>query len=219
VDGLGLSGGAGAAMERPHAPLRIGLTGGIGSGKSTVSAMLARRGARLVDTDAIARQLTAAGGAAIEAIRAHFGPQAIDAAGALDRAWMRERAFGEPVARAALEALLHPRIRDEAERRAAAPGAPPCIVFDVPLLVESGRWRDRVDRVLLVDCPPERQVERAMRRSQWTREAVERVIAQQASREARRAAADAVIDNTLDGLEALEARVESLWRLWVVAPA
>jgi dephospho-CoA kinase len=181
--------------------------------------MLARRGARLVDTDAIARELTAAGGAAIEAIRAHFGPQAIDAAGALDRAWMRERAFGEPVARAALEALLHPRIRDEAERRAAAPGAPPCIVFDVPLLVESGRWRDRVDRVLLVDCPPERQVERAMRRSQWTREAVERVIAQQASREARRAAADAVIDNTLDGLEALEARVESLWRLWVVAPA
>jgi dephospho-CoA kinase len=219
VDGLGLNGGAGAAMERPHAPLRIGLTGGIGSGKSTVAAMLARRGARLVDTDAIARELTAAGGAAIEAIRAHFGPQAIDAAGALDRAWMRERAFGEPVARAALEALLHPRIRDEAERRAAAPGTPPCIVFDVPLLVESGRWRDRVDRVLLVDCPPERQVERAMRRSQWTREAVERVIAQQASREARRAAADAVIDNTLDGLEALEARVESLWRLWVVAPA
>jgi dephospho-CoA kinase len=219
VDGLGLNGGAGAAMERPHAPLRIGLTGGIGSGKSTVAAMLARRGARLVDTDAIARELTAAGGAAIEAIRAHFGPQAIDAAGALDRAWMRERAFGEPVARATLEALLHPRIRDEAERRAAAPGTPPCIVFDVPLLVESGRWRDRVDRVLLVDCPPERQVERAMRRSQWTREAVERVIAQQASREARRAAADAVIDNTLDGLEALEARVESLWRLWVVAPA
>ena len=219
MDGLGLSGDAGAAMDRPYAPLRIGLTGGIGSGKSTVAAMLARRGARLVDTDAIARELTAAGGAAIEAIRAHFGPQAIDAAGALDRAWMRERAFGEPGARAALEALLHPRIRDEAERRAAAPGTPPCIVFDVPLLVESRRWRNRVDRVLLVDCPPERQVERAMRRSHWTREAVERVIAQQASREARRAAADAVIDNTLDGLGALEARVEALWRLWVVAPA
>ena len=92
----------------------------------------------------------------------------------------------------------------------------PCVVFDVPLLVETGRWRDRVDRVLLVDCPVTLQVERAMRRSQWSREAVERVVAQQASREARRAAADAVIDNGADGLERLEADVEALWRHWVL---
>ena len=217
--GLGLSGDAGSA-PRPAggAVLRLGLTGGIGSGKSTVAAMLAARGARLVDTDAIARELTAAGGAAVEAIRTRFGPAAVDPAGALDRAWMRAHAFGDPQARAALEALLHPLIGAEAERRAAAPGTPPCIVFDVPLLVETVRWRDRVDRVVLVDCPVERQIERAMRRSQWPREAVERVVAQQASREARRAAADAVIDNAADGLEALQAQVEALWRLWV-APA
>ena len=130
---------------------------------------------------------------------------------------MRERVFADPQARAALEALLHPLIGAEAERRAAAPGHPPCIVFDVPLLVETGRWRDRVDRILLVDCPVELQVERAMRRSQWSREAVERVVAQQASREARRAAADAVIDNGVDGLERLEADVEALWRHWILA--
>jgi len=204
-------------MDGPGVRLRIGLTGGIGSGKSTVGAMLQRRGARLVDTDAIARELTAPGGAAVEAVRTTFGDAAIDATGALDRAWMRERVFTDPRARTALEALLHPLIGAEAERRAAAPGDPLCIVFDVPLLVETGRWRDRVDRILLVDCPVGLQVERAMRRSQWSREAVERVITQQASRETRRAAADAVIDNGADGLERLEAAVEALWRHWIVA--
>ena len=205
-------------MDGPGVRLRIGLTGGIGSGKSTVAAMLQGRGARRVDTDAIARELSGPRGAAVEAVRAAFGAGAIDATGALDRAWMRERVFADPHARATLEALLHPLIGAEAERRAAAPGDPPCIVFDVPLLVETGRWRDRVDRVLLVDCPIALQVERAMCRSQWPRETVERVIAQQASREARRAAADAVIDNGVDGLERLEADVEALWRHWIVAP-
>ena len=201
-------------MDGPGVRLRIGLTGGIGSGKSTVAAMLQRRGARVVDTDAIARELTGPGGAAMDAVRVAFGAAAIDPAGALDRGWMRERVFADPQARGVLESLLHPLIGAEAERRAAAPGAPPCIVFDVPLLVETGRWRDRVDRVLLVDCPLELQVERAMRRSHWPRETVERVVAQQASREARRAAADAVIDNRVDGLERLESDVEALWRHW-----
>ena len=196
------------------AALRIGLTGGIGSGKSTAAARLQALGAHLVDTDAIARELTAPGGAALPALRERFGDACLAADGGLDRAWMRAHAFAEPGHRAALEAVLHPLIGAAADRRAdRAPGGA-TRVFDVPLLVESGRWRARVDRVLVIDCPAERQVERVVRRAGWTRDAVLRVIAQQASREARRAAADAVIDNRVDDPTALAAAVDALWRHW-----
>lgn len=196
---------------------RIGLTGGIGSGKSTVAALLQRCGAHCVDTDAIARALTAPGGAAIAALSTRFGAQSIDASGALNRAWMRERAFADGSLLEALEALLHPMIRAEADRQAGAVPENARVVFDVPLLVESGRWRARVDRVLVIDCPVQQQIERVVRRSQWSRDAVSSVIARQASREARRAAADAVIDNSGEDLAALESEVRALWRQWVTA--
>lgn len=195
----------------------IGLTGGIGSGKSTAAQLLQALGAHLVDTDAIARALTVPGGEAIDALRQAFGPRAIAADGSLDRTWMRARAFSDPAARAALEAVLHPLIGARAE--AAAMAAPPnaCTVFDVPLLIESGRWRDRVERVLVIDCPVDVQIERVLRRPGWTREAVESVIAQQATREQRRAAADAVIDNSEDRLAPLKAALDALWARWVTA--
>ncbi|TMH02710.1 MAG: dephospho-CoA kinase [Betaproteobacteria bacterium] len=183
--------------------MRIGLTGGIGSGKSTVAALLVRQGAVLIDTDAIARALTGPGGAAMPALRARFGDAIVDAQGALDRERMRALAFADPAAKRTLEAVLHPVIGVEAERQAVqAAGAP--VVFDVPLLVESGHWRAKVDRVLLVDC------------SEGSREAVQRVIASQASRSARRAAADAVIDNDALTLSELAAQVDTLWRAWRV---
>ena len=199
-------------MTQP-APLRIGLTGGIGSGKSTVATALAALGASIVDTDAIARSLTQPGGAAIAAIAAQFGAEFVDASGALDRSRMRELAFADPAARQRLEAILHPLIRAETARQAeAAQGT--AIVFDVPLLIESGRWREQVERVLVVDCREATQVERVMARSGWTREAVQAVLAQQASRRSRRAGADAVIYN--DGLshEELRAEVRALWEGW-----
>lgn len=202
-------------MVTVRTALRIGLTGGIGSGKSTVAALLERHGALLVDTDAIARSLTAPGGGALAALRTHFGPDCIDAQGGLDRAWMRVRAFADPAVRVQLEAILHPLIRSETEGLAARTNTHPCVVFDVPLLVESGHWRDRVDRVLVVDCPAEIQIERVVRRSHWTHDEVKRVIAQQATREARRAAADAVIDNRRDTLDALQIAVDALWTYWI----
>ena len=193
---------------------RMGLTGGIGSGKSAVAAMLADLGACLVDTDAIARQITAPGGAAIPALRAQFGAAIIDAQGGLDRERMRALAFAQHETRRLLEGLLHPLIGQEAERQAAAaaPGQP--VVFDIPLLVESGRWRARVDRVLVIDCETETQIARVMQRSGWERAAVERVIAQQATREQRRAAADAVIYNEGLDMQRLRQAVNELWRCW-----
>ena len=191
--------------------LRVGLTGGIGSGKSTVATRLVELGAELIDTDAIARSLTLAGGAAIEPIREAFGADFIDAGGALDRARMREAAFADVEARRRLEGILHPRIGLEVERRVAASAAP-LTVLDIPLLVESGRWRRRVDRVWVVDCAEQVQLERVMARSGWTESAVRAVIAQQASRPARRAAADAVIHNDGIGLDQLLGEVDSLWR-------
>lgn len=195
------------------APLRIGLTGGIGSGKSTVAQLLGPLGCTIVDTDAIARALTQAGGFAIPAIAAEFGPESIDKTGALDRARMRELVFADPSARRRLEGILHPLIRDETSRQAAAvdTGA---VVFDVPLLVESGRWRERVDKVLVVDCDEATQVARVMARSGWTADAVRAVVAQQADRGLRRRAADAVIFN--DGMTPgeLALAVQSLWSRW-----
>jgi dephospho-CoA kinase len=195
-------------------PLRIGLTGGIGSGKTTVAAMLVRVGATLIDTDAIAHALTASGGAAMPALRAAFGNDVADAQGALDRVRMRSLVFTDPAAKARLEAILHPAIAQEAERQASQAGGP-AVVFDVPLLVESGLWRARVDRVLVIDCSEATQIERTLLRPGWTREMIERVIAQQASRQARREAADAVVYN--DGITeaALLAQVHTLWSVWL----
>ena len=194
--------------------LRIGLTGGIGSGKSTVAAMLARCGAQIIDVDAIARQLSMPQGLAIEPIRLAFGSEFIDATGALDRARMRELAFSDPLAKRRLEAILHPLIGNETERVVIA-STSISIVFDVPLLVESGRWRAQVHKVLVVDCCERTQIDRVMARSGWAEPAVQAVLDQQASRSVRRACADAVIFN--DGLsrQALEHQVQSVWHRWM----
>jgi len=194
--------------------LRIGLTGGIGSGKSTVASLLVAQGAVLVDTDAIARQITLAGGAALVPIAAHFGPSMIGPDGALNRERMREHVFADADAKRQLEAILHPLIGIECERQAALATEAPAIVFDVPLLVESRRWRERVDRVLVVDATEASQVQRVVARSGWTPEAVGLVIAQQAQRPARRAAADAVICNDRLTLAELAEEVHDLWRRW-----
>jgi dephospho-CoA kinase len=193
---------------------RIGLTGGIGSGKSTVAAELVACGAWLVDTDAIARALTAPGGAALPAIAQAFGAAMIGADGALDRDRMRALAFADAQARSRLEAVLHPLIGAEADAQAArAEGR--VVVFDVPLLTERPHWRTRVDRVLVVDCPEALQVQRVIARSGWTADAVRRVIDQQATRAQRRAIADAVIHNG-EGttLDALRSAVRTLWAAW-----
>jgi dephospho-CoA kinase len=197
--------------------LRIGLTGGIGSGKSTVAGILAGLGAGLVDTDAIARALAQPGGAAMPAIEAAFGAAVVAPDGGLDRASMREIVFTNADAKRRLEAILHPMIGAECERQAAdaATANAPAIVFDVPLLVESGRWRSRVDRVLVVDATEATQLRRVVERSGWTPEAVGAVIAQQATRARRRAAADAVVFNDNLTLEGLAAEVRALWRRWV----
>ncbi|MEF7614838.1 dephospho-CoA kinase [Aquincola sp. MAHUQ-54] len=197
--------------------LKIGLTGGIGSGKSTVAARLVARGAVLVDTDAISRALTAVGGAALPALAAAFGAAAIGADGALDRDHMRQLVFADPAARHRLEGILHPMIGAETLRQAAAAGEH-TVVFDVPLLAESGHWRGRVDKVLVVDCSEATQLARVMRRSGWARDTVERVIAQQATRAARRAIADAVLHNEGLTLEQLDTQVHRLWHCWHADP-
>ena len=206
---------AGLGLKPKPGRLTIGLTGGIGSGKSTVSHMLVQLGAHLVDTDAISRSLTAPGGHAIEPIRQTFGTDMIDAQGAMDRARMRTLAFADPQALQQLEAILHPLIGQHADLHAAQAAPDQHVVYDVPLLVESGdRWRNKVDHILVVDCEPETQIARVMIRSGWPREAVEKVLAQQAKRESRLAAADQVILNQGITLEQLHAEVEKVWRLW-----
>jgi dephospho-CoA kinase len=190
----------------------VGLTGGIGSGKSAVAERFAARGAVVVDTDAIAHELTAAGGAGIAPIRAAFGTAALSATGALDRDAMRRIAFSDPVARRRLEAILHPLIRavsaDRLNRRLADSGFRYALLV-VPLLVESGDYRDRVDRICVVDCPAETQIARVMARSRLTRAEVEAILAVQARRDERLAIADDVIDNTSDWPH-LEAQIDTL---------
>jgi len=194
----------------------VGLTGGIGSGKSTAAQSLVALGAHLVDTDAIARVLTLPGGAAVPALAAEFGADALTADGALDREKMRRLVFADPGAKARLEAILHPLIGAEAGRQAAAAGGRP-VVFDVPLLSESSHWRARVDRVLVIDCGEATQAARVARRPGWTEDAARRVIAQQASRAARRAMADAVIDNDGFTIDRFRAELRALWALWFPA--
>src|SRR5512134_484403 len=189
-------------------PFVVGLTGGIGSGKSAAAEEFARLGAAVVDTDAIAHQLTASGGAAIEEVRRALGDEFIDHAGAMDRAKVRARVFSDPAARARLEAVLHPRIRAESGRRIAAACAP-YVVHVVPLLLESGDYRRRVARVLVVDCAPELQAARVRRRSGLAEDEIRRIIAAQMPRAARLAAADDVIDNS-GGIDALHKQVAAL---------
>jgi len=197
-------------------PVTIGLTGGIGSGKSTVAGMLVACGAHLVDTDAIARALTQPGGAAMPALQAAFGAQAITPEGALDREVMRQRVFANPAIKLQLEAIIHPLIGSEALRMATlADGR--TVVFDVPLLAESqGKrpWRARVDRVLVVDCSEATQRARVAARPGWDSALAERVMAQQASRALRRSVADALIHNDGISLQDLQAQVQAVWTAW-----
>jgi len=198
-------------------PLHIGLTGGIGSGKSTVARWLVAQGAALVDTDAIARELTAPQGAALAAITQTFGPGMVGQDGALDRERMRALVFREPAARRRLEAILHPLIGEQARAEAAqaARAGALAVVFDVPLLAESKHWRSQVDRVLVVDCEETTQISRVMTRNGWREDAVRRVITQQASRPLRRSIADAVIYNDALPMQTLQIQVFGLWRHWV----
>ena len=195
------------------APFSIGLTGGIGSGKTTVANMFAERGASIVDTDLIAHSLTAPGGPAMPAIVAEFGPEFADATGALDRARMRQLVFADAGAKARLEAILHPRIRDGA--LAAGAAATGCyVIYAVPLLVESGTWRSRVQRVLVIDCREEVQISRVMARNNLPESQVLAIMAAQASRAQRLAAADDVIENN-DGIAALTPQIDQLHALYM----
>ncbi|WP_055324790.1 dephospho-CoA kinase [Ralstonia solanacearum] len=181
----------------------IGLTGGIGSGKSYVAERLAERGAAVVDTDAIAHEITAPGGAAIPKLVEAFGPDILRADGAMDRDAMRALAFSDATTKARLEQITHPLIREISLARGAAAQASdayPYLIYVVPLLVESltghHSWRARVDRILVVDCPVETQIARVMARNGLPRVQIESIIARQATREARLAVADDVIDNS-----------------------
>ena len=172
----------------------VGLTGGIGSGKTAAADEFGRLGAAVVDTDAIAHELTQPGGAALAGIEQPFGRTFLDAAGAMDRKKMRDHVFADPAAKRALEALLHPMIREQSARRIAAARAP-YVVHVVPLLIESPDYRRRVNRVLVVDAPEETQVARVRARSRLPEEEVRAIMRTQVSRAERLAAADDVIDN------------------------
>jgi dephospho-CoA kinase len=199
----------GSITSRPYS---VGLTGGIGSGKSTVGEAFAAQGVAIVDTDAIAHAMTASGGPAIDAIRTAFGAQFIGADGAMDRAVMRDHVFRMPAERARLEAILHPMIRAETARQAAG-AASPYVILMIPLLVEAARrdpqWRARFDRIAVVDCSEATQIARVMSRNGFTEEAVRRILEAQATRAERLAASDDVIDN--DGApESIAPQVERL---------
>lgn len=190
----------------------VGLTGGIGSGKTTVADLFGELGAGIVDTDLIAHQITAPGGKAMAAIERTFGAQYLTAAGSMDRERMRALVFSEPAQKTALEAILHPLIREETEAQAARVTGTYAI-FVVPLLVESKTWRQRVDRVLVIDCPEEVQAARVMARSGLAEAQVRAIMAAQAPRAERLAAADDVLDNGGEA-EALRAKVLQLHALY-----
>ena len=192
--------------------LEIGLTGGIGSGKTRVADMFAARGAAIIDTDLLAHEITAPGGQAIPALVEAFGPQCLRPDGAMDRDAMRALVFADPAAKARLERITHPLIRTLTTTRAKAiadTGEHPYLIYVVPLLVESGAWVKRVGRVLVVDCAEDTQIARVMARNGFTREQVLAIMAKQATRAQRLAVADDVVDN--DGpVEALTAQVDRL---------
>jgi dephospho-CoA kinase len=185
--------------------LRLGLTGGIGSGKSTVASMLEASGAMVLDADGISRQTTGAGGAAIQAIAEAFGTAFIDTHGAVDRNKMRALVFSDPQARKRLEAIIHPLVSAETQRLLDC-AMSPCVVLDIPLLVESGRWRSRLDAVLVVDCEEATQMARVVARNGLPADEIKRIMASQASRAQRLACADAVVFN--EGLTLSELRAE-----------
>lgn len=191
---------------------RLGLTGGIGSGKSTVAQMLLQRGAALIDADQLARSVTGPGGAAMAAIAQVFGPEYVDASGALDRDRMRALAFSEPASRQQLEAIVHPLVGQltTAQVDTAVAAGQRLVVFDIPLLVESGHWRCQFDAVLVVDCRTETQMRRVMARNALAPDAIESIIAAQASRSARRAAADVVLYNDDLPMQVLDSQVQQV---------
>jgi dephospho-CoA kinase len=199
-------------MNSQSKPLRIGLTGGIGCGKSTVGKMLMARGAAIIDADAIARSLTAPHGLAMPTIAQVFGSEFLDVHGALDRDRMRAYVFAHAQAKQTLEAIIHPLVTQETQRQEqlATDAGHHTVVFDVPLLVESDRWRTRVNRVLVVDCLVETQIQRVMARNGFNRDTVEKIVASQATRTRRLAAADWVIYNDQLSLEALQKLVSAL---------
>jgi dephospho-CoA kinase len=193
-----------------HIPL-LGLTGGIGSGKSTVGDLLQQFGAGIIDTDLIAHQITAPGGIAIPLIREQFGAEFIDPSGALNRREMRTLVFEKPDARKLLEQITHPLIRQEATQQALelAKTGKPYLIFIVPLLIESGNWQGLLDHIAVVDCPEETQIARVMQRNQLTREEVKKILVTQASRAERLAKADTILHNAGD-LPELNTEVKAL---------
>ena len=189
--------------------LTVGLTGGIGSGKTTVAHMLAGCGATIIDADAISRSLTEAGGAALMPIKQVFGEEVIGADGALNRGAMREIVFAQPASRAKLEAIIHPLV--QMRMSAAIQNAPTdVVVLDIPLLVESPRWRKQIDLIVVVDCNVETQVNRVMQRNGWAASTIEAIIQSQATRGDRLKAADVVIFNEKSNLSILKNQVNSL---------
>ena len=193
---------------------RLGLTGGIGSGKSTAAQFLSNLGAAVIDADAISRAVTAPKGAAIAALLTEFGGDCITPQGALDRDRMRSLVYSDASARKRLEAIVHPLVGQEIARQAdaAVQAGSPCLVFDIPLLVESSRWRQNLHQVLVIDCSAERQIQRVMARSGLAREAVEAIMRSQAPREVRLQGSDIVIFNDAVDLTQLESEVTQIWR-------
>jgi dephospho-CoA kinase len=199
-----------STLQNPQRPVRIGLTGGIGSGKSTVAHMLQQLGCQLVDADAISRASTAPGGAAMQSIAQAFGPALLTAEGALNRDAMRQLVFSNPDAKKQLESIIHPIVREQIEAACNTPTAP-CVVLDIPLLAESRSWQDRVDTIWVVDCSPQTQIQRVMQRNGWSREQVEQVLAAQATREQRLAIAHTVLHNDHTTLGELEGQVQAAY--------
>ena len=191
---------------------RLGLTGGIGSGKSTVSAFLEQMGASIIDADAISRATTAPGGSAITALQAVFGPGLLTADGALDRVRMRNLVYSDSGAKARLEAIVHPFVGQAIAQQAsqAQTDGARCIVFDIPLLVESKHWRTQLDRVLVIDCTEETQVARVVTRNGLAKQEIEKILAAQATRSQRLASADLVLFNDDISLGDLRQQVQQI---------
>ena len=197
-------------MQHP-AFKRIGLTGGIGSGKSTFGAMLSARGFALIDADAVSRKLTGVGGLAIAKVREAFGDSSIALDGSMDRNQMRTLVFSHPEAKARLETILHPLVRASIAEKITAikDKGEPLAVLDIPLLVESSQWQGQLDGIIVVDCSEARQLSRVMARNGWTQAQTKAVMAAQASRQERLAVANWVIDNDNDDLSALQKQADA----------